>query len=723
MCRSKVYLMIVGLCFLAGIANAANEATDPFPVDGQEGIETANRLLKWTAGDIAVSHNVYLGTDPSLLEQVGTVSGSVLVLAGRYDANQQYYWRVDAVDAGGVVAEGAVWSFVTEMKQARDPEPADGAEGVIVVNPELQWTNGDNSILHYVYFGTDRDAIDHADMDSPEFKDVILYGDTFEAGSLRGLTTYYWRVDEQDYFGDVTKGTVWNFTTELAIPVIEDMLGWYKCDEYTGQVLDWSGHSNHGTLVDGARIVEGLMGGAAAVSMSLDYLEIPNFETDDLNEGAIMCWIKPEGPQVAGARIVFHQGWQSNRQGLWLESGQRLRHDYKNKFYRWNTDLVVTSDEWQHIGSTMSVANNEGRVWIDGQSVKIDPVPGDTEYEYIPYRYDGPPTRVGAYPSGKDDQQFNGLVDDIRFYTRWISEEEVAATQAIPAGMASNPTPSVGIVLGRDELPTTLSWTAGQAAVNNQLYISTEMQDHFDGVDPVLTTTETSVAAPITLELGKEYFWRVDAVAADGTVTRGALWAFSSTKYQIIDNFEDYVDGDNPLWNSWLDGWDDAAGNGTGALIGDETTQSTTEEATVYAGSQAFPLAFNNTGATATGSTRAMYSETERALETMDLIRDGATKLTVYFHGSRSNEPVATDKLYVVLEDTLGNDAVIVYDDEQALTEAFWHEWTIEFSEFSGEGVMLDRIAKIYIGVGDRNNPVAGSSGKVVIDEIKLNGD
>ena len=45
MCRSKVYLMIVGLCFLAGIANAANEATDPFPVDGQEGIETANRLL------------------------------------------------------------------------------------------------------------------------------------------------------------------------------------------------------------------------------------------------------------------------------------------------------------------------------------------------------------------------------------------------------------------------------------------------------------------------------------------------------------------------------------------------------------------------------------------------------------------------------------------------------------------------------------------------------
>ena len=77
----------------------------------------------------------------------------------------------------------------------------------------------------------------------------------------------------------------------------------------------------------------------------------------------------------------------------------------------------------------------------------------------------------------------------------------------------------------------------------------------------------------------------------------------------------------------------------------------------------------------------------------------------------------------MVLEDTSGNYAVIVYDDEQALTEASWHEWTIEFSEFSGESVMLDRIAKIYIGVGDRDNPVAGSSGKVVIDEIKLNRD
>ena len=83
MCRSKVCVMIVGLCFLAGLAVAAPEATNPFPADKQVGIETANRLLKWTAGDMAVSHNVYLGTGLNALEPVGTVSGSVLVLAGR----------------------------------------------------------------------------------------------------------------------------------------------------------------------------------------------------------------------------------------------------------------------------------------------------------------------------------------------------------------------------------------------------------------------------------------------------------------------------------------------------------------------------------------------------------------------------------------------------------------------------------------------------------------
>jgi len=215
----------------------------------------------------------------------------------------------------------------------------------------------------------------------------------------------------------------------------------------------------------------------------------------------------------------------------------------------------------------------------------------------------------------------------------------------------------------------------------------------------------------------------VDEVAADGTVTKGALWVFSSSKYQIIDSFEAYNSVDNPIWDSWLDGWSDESGNGTGAIVGDEHTYSTTEESTVYAGTQAMPLAFNNSGQTAEGAARAMYSEVESTLGTMDLTRDGATKLTLYFHGSRSNSPAATDKLYVALEDTLKNDAVVAYDNEQALTEAFWHEWTIEFSEFSREGVMLDRIAKIYIGVGDRDNPVAGSSGKVVIDEIKLNGD
>ena len=46
-----------------------------------------------------------------------------------------------------------------------------------------------------------------------------------------------------------------------------------------------------------------------------------------------------------------------------------------------------------------------------------------------------------------------------------------------------------------------------------------------------------------------------------------------------------------------------------------------------------------------------------------------------------------------------------------------------ELTKTSLKHRMLDRIANIYIGVGDRENPVAGSSGKVVIDEIMLDGE
>ncbi|MHC4518400.1 MAG: hypothetical protein ACYTAS_07425, partial [Planctomycetota bacterium] len=74
------------------------------------------------------------------------------------------------------------------------------------------------------------------------------------------------------------------------------------------------------------------------------------------------------------------------------------------------------------------------------------------------------------------------------------------------------------------------------------------------------------------------------------------------------------------------------------------------------------------------------------------------------------------EALYVALEDTSGNVAVVPHPDPAATGRPGWTEWLIPYSELAG--VNLGRVAILYVGVGDRDNPSAGGTGLVFIDDI-----
>jgi len=79
-------------------------------------------VLSWNAGDGAVEHDVYLGTDKAAVaaadasDTEGTYRGRQAEMAYAPEiltSNATYYWRVDEVDADGNVVVGQVWSFTT----------------------------------------------------------------------------------------------------------------------------------------------------------------------------------------------------------------------------------------------------------------------------------------------------------------------------------------------------------------------------------------------------------------------------------------------------------------------------------------------------------------------------------------------------------------------------------------------------------------------------------
>jgi concanavalin A-like lectin/glucanase superfamily protein/F5/8 type C domain-containing protein len=74
------------------------------------------------------------------------------------------------------------------------------------------------------------------------------------------------------------------------------------------------------------------------------------------------------------------------------------------------------------------------------------------------------------------------------------------------------------------------------------------------------------------------------------------------------------------------------------------------------------------------------------------------------------------EAVYVALEDSAGNVQVVTHPDVLATALAEWQQWEIPFSAL--DGVNLGSIRTIYVGVGDRDNPSAGGTGVIYVDDI-----
>lgn len=109
---SNTRVMINGLEFDV----ASMVATDPLPVnhDFHAGAENGTVNLSWVAAPGAVSHKLVMGTDS--LQVANANSYEYEGTATEYVKNGlssmiRYWWRVDEVDADGVLHKGRVWSF------------------------------------------------------------------------------------------------------------------------------------------------------------------------------------------------------------------------------------------------------------------------------------------------------------------------------------------------------------------------------------------------------------------------------------------------------------------------------------------------------------------------------------------------------------------------------------------------------------------------------------
>jgi len=225
-------------------------ALGPDPKDGTVLADTWV-ILGWSPGDMAVSHDVYLGDNfddvnnatAGAPEFVGNQTATMLTVGfpgfpypDGLAPGTTYYWRIDEVNEAEPNSpwKGNIWSFSVPPQTAYNPDPADGAESV-PLDATFTWTPGYGAKLHTVYMDTDFDIVNNAAGGAP------LGTADYKPASLEAEKVYYWRVDEFDAVATY-KGDVWGFTTPGAAGSLSPANG--AVDVQINSTLSWTPAAN-----------------------------------------------------------------------------------------------------------------------------------------------------------------------------------------------------------------------------------------------------------------------------------------------------------------------------------------------------------------------------------------------------------------------------------------------------------------------------------------------
>ena len=696
----------------------------------------------WSQGGLQLT------TEPQTFTFEYTHTGSTVGGTGNFNADIDWYFTLSGTDVAAYFDR--VWlgqENPPSPDKAHKPKPSDGA-----IHEDtwanLSWDPGISAVTHDVYFGDNFDDVNNGaestfqGNQAAEFYVVGFPGFAFPDGLIPG-TTYYWRIDEinENDPNSPWKGDVWCFLVPPKTAYNPEPADGAKFID-PNVVLEWDpGFETklHNVYFgDNFADVDAGTGGTTKGpvgdtdftpgTLELDktyYWRIDEFDGIETHKGNI--WSFAIAKADGGVRADYFKGVNFETQVLnrvdpqinfnWGDPGGPDPSVGDDNFsVRWSGQVEAAFTE----AYTFYARTDDGvRLWVEGLQLidswidrsatesrgTIDLVAG--QFYSIVMEY---------YENG------GGAVAELRWSSPHTPKQTIPqAALSLPV-KASSANPRTGSV---DVKQTTiLTWGPGDFAESHDVYFGTDEEAvrNADTSSPEYKGTRPlgfESYDPGVLEWDTTYYWRVDEINNNNPDSPwvGGVWSFTTANFLIVDDFEDYDVGNNEIWWVWIDGLGYAshptlpahAGNGTSSMVGDETTGSYMEETIVHGGGKSMPVFYDNNQ-----QGKLRYSEVEKTLSSRrDWTEEGVGVLSLWFYGVASN---AAEPLYVALN---GN-AVVTHDNPNATQIETWTEWTIDLQAFADQGVNLANVNTIALGLGNKNDPVAGGSGTMYFDDIRL---
>ncbi len=321
-----------------------------------------------------------------------------------------------------------------------------------------------------------------------------------------------------------------------------DLLAWWKFDDGTGTVaVDSSGNGNDGVFIQDPEWVAGKFGGALLFDgqggerVSIGGLDIPS------GQMTIACWFKADNLDTPGQdpRMVSKAFGGGNNDHIWMFSSSRISG---NKFLRFRLKTNDGQDTSEIKAGTFEVGEwIHGAIWWDGTDMKVYKngaevgtlAKGGTSVALDPAVQGA----IGNQPIGAENRPFDGIIDDVRIYTRALTEAELAQTmEGPPAPLAAGPDPADSVTIEQNW--ANLSWQSGTWAVSHDIYFGTDYDNVEQGAEGTFVgnaATNFQVVgfpgfpAPEGLQPGTTYYWRVDEINPDNPDSpwKGIVWSFT----------------------------------------------------------------------------------------------------------------------------------------------------------------------------------------------------
>ena len=735
----------------------------PQPADEAANV-TLSPTLSWTAGQSALGHHVYFGTDRNAVQEgaAGTDKGALAVTETSYKVAEAlkpdttYYWRVDETGAGGKIETGEVWSFTTVLA---------GPVGAI----RQWWSN--------IGAGTTvADLTGNPNFpDNPTGTEFIpsLEGPVGWADNY-GTRLYGWLYPPQS--GDYIFWVAGDDGCELRLSTDADQANkkliatvatWTNSREWTKEVNQ---RSSPVTLEAGQRYyIEALQkegGGGDSIAVAW---QGPGISQQVISAGGV-------GPTpllpVRAYSPLPPDGAVDTVQTITLSWDAGEKAQQHEVYFGDDANAVAAADSASDLykGRQAGTSYNAGALeWGKTYYWRIDEInEGDAESPWV--------GRVWSFTTANfipvdDFESYNDDPDmGTRIYETWLDGQTNTTTSTV--GNWDPPFAEQTIVHGGEqsmpmdynnihspfyaeaerEFAPVQNWTAGGVTDlslwfrgNPAKFVETEpgkysitsnSGDVWDAADNFRfvykkLNGDGAIVAKVNSLANTTSNW-----AKAGVMIRESLDPASSYAFMFPT-----PDGRRAFQNR--------PNTGGTALSAHSGTQAVTFPVWVKVerkGSQ-FTAYYSqdgktwveqpdneNTGADAsmnpqvismTGSVyigMAVTSNNAAAgaciAEFSDVTTAGSVSGPWTVASVGPNPGNDAGKLYVVVQDSANKTAVVVHPDPAATNVAEWTEWKIPLSDLAG--VNLAKVKKLFIGVGDRANPAADGGGRIYIDDVRV---